>query len=279
MKFRLQIILLFFLFTIVGLAQEKEIKPGKPNELDKQYTPDKNSSSVSNGSSSGGTWAGKSNFVKFNFALLARSTFAVFYERKITDGISLQGGLGYCYNKDKAQILFSDGESIYLSDNKSSIQLSEIMYKGTFKHGANPFLSASVRFSYNGLYSGWGGYMNEDRNSYIELGMRYYSHHYNLTSLNNNDYEKVSGGSNLGIRNTCYMITWGYQIETDSKLVTSHEFYTGFGIRRSNYNEFISSQTQDPITSATIITHTKSSVRETAVSPIVTIGYVLGFGF
>jgi hypothetical protein len=276
MKLKITLTLLCLLVAFGLYSQDKEIKPGKPNDLDKLYTPDKNSSNPSNGSSSSNNGAsGKSNLVKFNFALLARSTFALFYERKITDGFSVQGGLGYCYGKDKAQFVMSEGDYIYFSDNKSSLNLGDIIYNGTYRNGANPFLSASFRFAYNGLYSGWYG--NEDRNSYIELGMRYYSHHYDYRN-SKNSYEIINGGTNLSVRNLCYMVTWGYQFETDTKLVTSHEFYTGAGLRRSKYNMFTSTQTQGS-SYQTIITHNKSSLKEVAISPIFTVGYVLGFGF
>src|ERR1700741_5381486 len=204
MKHRLCILLFLFQITLISIAQEKEIKPGKPNELDKLYTPDKNSSTPSNGSTSSGSWAGKANFAKFNFGLLARSTCAFFYERKITDGISLQGGLGYVYGSDKAQVFLTDGESIYLNDTKSSISLGTIIYHGTFKSGG-PFLSAAVRFYYSGLYSNWF-YNSGDRSSYLELGMRYYGQHYSFTSFpnDNNNGQTISGGSKIGIRNTCY---------------------------------------------------------------------------
>ena len=282
MKYRIYYIVLFLLINSVLFSQEEEknTKPGKPNDLDKLYTPDKNSASPSNGSSSSGsTYGEKKNFVKFNFALLARSTCGFFYERKITDWFSVQGGLGFCFGKDYAQYLATEGEIFTLSPSNSKISLEKIQNNGTFLSGVtnNPFLSGAVRFSFDGLYSSWYG--NDDRKSYLELSVRYYKHHYSLTTLPyNNPGDKIIGGEDLSVKNTCYMLTWGSQIETDSKLVTSHEFYVGAGIRRSTYNIFTSTDPYNSFSSSNT-TYTNTLMEETIATPMFTIGYVLGFGF
>jgi hypothetical protein len=62
----------------------QEIKPGKPNELDNIYSPDKTSSKAILNPAT--TYVlDKKNFLKLNFGLFARSTFALHYERKLND--------------------------------------------------------------------------------------------------------------------------------------------------------------------------------------------------
>jgi hypothetical protein len=278
MKKNIRVLLLLLSFSPFCFYSQEE-KPGKPNELDKQYTPDKNSilgsgKASSSHSSGGGSGADVENVVKFNFGLLARSTFAVFYERRIVEGFSVQGGIGYVYNKDKAQYFLSEGETIPLSETNTSLSLAKINKYGSYG-GFNPFLSGSVRFHFSGLYSNWYYNGNDDRRNYFELAARFYTNHYDVGTLTSN--ERINGANSVAVRNTCYMMNYGFSFETDTKLVTTHEFYTGFGIRKSVYDKFTANQIANS-GNGYITEHTKGG-KESLFTPMIMMGYVLGFGF
>jgi len=266
----------FFIFCLIFsiYSFSQEIKPGKPNELDNIYSPDKTASKpIVNAQST--VDAFKSNFIKFNFGLLARSTFALHYERKFNDIISIVGGLGYNYNKDKIQLASAEGDLFIVDNSKSSVNLSQIIINGTYDSGPNLFASAAVKFSYDGLFSSWN--YDEERRNFIQLEWRNSSFNMDLNDLKL-DNEQVSNGNDLTIKNTCYLLNWGFQFTTGKNIITSHEFSVGCGIRKITYNVFTSTVTYDPFGQSYTL-HQKTSGTETATSPMVTIAYVLGFGF
>ena len=260
------------IFSIDNFSQE--IKPGKPNELDNIYSPDKTASKpIVNAQSS--VTLSKSNFIKFNFGLLTRSTFALHYERKLNDVVSFSGGLGYNYNIDKIQSASSEGDFLIVDNYKSTVSLSQILINGVYDSGPNLFASASVKFSYDGLFTAWN--YDEERRNFIQLEWRNSSVNLDLNDLNS-ETEKVSNGNDLTIKSTCYLLNWGYQFTAGKSLITSHEFSFGFGIRKTTYNVFTSTQAYDPF-GQTYNLNQKTSGTETATTPMVTIAYVLGFGF
>jgi hypothetical protein len=274
------IILVFSLLLLnlqmLGQKTEPQVKPGKPNELDKQYNPG-NSSSLQGGSSTddgGGPSTEVKNIVKLNFGLFVRNTFAVHYQRRITDDFSVQGGIGYCYGTDRAYLL-TDGDDFSLTETKSDLRLGAIVKNGSFRQGANPFLAASVRFNFNGWYSSYYG--SGDGNSYIDLGIRYVGQHYFINKLSDNS--GTIAPSSVAVRNTWYTLIYGYQVEAGRKLITTHEFYVGGGIRKSTFDAFQMNQIQNPYTYSYDYQYSKSGSRDKMFSIAVVIGYVLGFGF
>ena len=264
------ILLLFFSAVIYS----QEIKPGKPNELDNIYSPDKTSSKpILNAQSSG--IPSKSNFMKFNFGLLARSSFAMHYERKFNDVVSLVGGLGYNYNKDKIQSFAADGDLFIVDNSKSTISLGQIITNSVYDSGPNLFASAAIKLSYDGLFTSWND--EEERRNFVQLEWRRSSVNMNLTDINRYN-EQIGYGNDLTIKSTCYLLNWGYQFTAGKNVITSHEFSLGFGIRKTNYNVFTSTVAYDPFGQSYTV-HQKTSGTETATSPMVTLGYILGFGF
>lgn len=270
--------LILFILVLPFCTFSQEEKPGKPNELDKLYTPDKNSIlGMSKASDKGKGFRSSDdlkNIIKFNPALIARSTVALFYERNIADGFSIQGGVGYCYNRDKAQYLLSEGEDVPFSTVTTSLPLGRINKYGTYK-GFNPFVAFSLRFHFNGLYSYWY-YGSDERNSYIDLGMRFYTNHFDMTTFPNSN-ERINGDNSISVRNLCYTFTYGYLFQTDTRLVTTHEFYTGFGLRKSTYDKFSSQNINTPL-GGYMTEHTKTGVKESILTPMIMVGYVFGFG-
>jgi hypothetical protein len=259
---------------VCQVIYSQEIKPGKPNELDKIYSPDKTSSKpILNSSSS--FVADKSNFLKFNFGLLARGTFALHYERKLNDVISILGGLGHNYKKDKIQAASATEDFFMIDNSTSSVSLNQILANGVYAKGANLFASGSIKFSYDGIYSAWN--YDDERRSFIQLECRYSGVNMNLYDIQMYDTQ-ISNGNNLMIKNTCYLISWGYQFTAGSKLPTSHEFLVGFGVRKVNYNVFNSEQSYNQY-GQSIIIHKKTMGTETLSAPMLTLGYILGFGF
>jgi len=251
----------------------QEIKPGKPNELDNIYSPDKTSSKAILNPAT--TYVlDKKNFLKLNFGLFARSTFALHYERKLNDVISLVGGLGYNYKKDKIQTASAEDDFYIIDNSVSSLSVNQIIKNSVYDNGPNLFASAALKISYDGLYS----YLNDDeRRNFIQFECRYSAVNTNLYDLKLYS-ERVENGNNLLIKNTSYLIHWGYQFTAGNQVQTSHEFLIGFGIKKINYNVFTATVGYD-LYGQPITLHQKTISSETVTAPMVTLGYILGFGF
>lgn len=272
MKFiKIYFSIIFLLLSVVLFPQE--IKPGKPNELDNIYSPDKASSKPILNSSSVHL-ADKKNFLKYNLGFIPRSTFALHYERKFNDVISLVGGLGYNYNKDKIQTSSAEGDFYLIDNSVSSLSINEIITNNVYKNGANLFASASLKISYVGLYS---FLYDDERRNFIQFECRYAAVNSSLYGIKNST-EQVQNGNNLLIKNTCYLVHWGYQFTAGNQPQTSHEFLVGFGVRKINYNVFTPTVGYDPY-GQPITIHQKTISTETVTAPMVTLAYIIGFGF
>ena len=269
--FKLYITVLFSACYLVVNAQD--IKPGKPNELDNIYSPDKNSSKpILNPATT--FVADKKNFLKVNLGLFARSTFALHYERKFNNVISLIGGLGYNYNTDKIQTASAEDDFYIIDNSVSSLSVNEIIKNSVYDKGANLFAAASLKISYEGLYS---FLYDDERRNFIQFECRYSGVNSNLYDLKRYS-ESIANGNNLLIKNTCYLVHWGYQFTAGSEVQTSHELSVGFGIRKVNYSIFSATSGYDPY-GQPITIHQKTNGTETVTSPMVTLAYILGFGF
>ena len=275
----------FFLFFISSLCAFSQDNPLEKNEQDKIYTPDKNSIFYNGGNNSSDRTIDESeihNAVKFNPGLLVRSVAAVFYERNITNGITVQGGLGSCYNMDKLMAVGVDAD-LGLSNTKSTLPLSEIITTGRFVSGGNLFTAASVRFFYENYYTSYESF----NSGYFEIGLKFYSNNIRVDDntsayyLNNNNYNLTTGGL-VTIRNAVYQITYGYELYTRGKVKTTHDFYIGLGVRNTSYNLFKLEDmylTNQQGQSQLVAVNVKSTQRESTVLPAFMLGYVFGFGW
>ena len=247
-------------------------KNGPPNELDKNFVPDKNS--VFNTKSPGGREYVRSgeihNIIEFHPGYLVRNIFALQYERRLNDILGVQGGLGVCYGKDYFQMVMSPEGDFFGSSTVSSVKLNDILSKGNTLN-PNAFLNFALRVYTSGYYYG-----NYDGQGYIELGFRTYKNTiaFDASSIAGNGGIMV-GGPEV-VKNMIYYINYGYHLESDGKIPTTHNFYFGFGLRRTSYSGFTSNQTSG---SYTTTVNTMNSSIQNVIYPIVQVGYELGFGF
>jgi len=268
---KLSLISLLICASFTGFAQKKQ--EAQPNDMDEMYVPPKNS--IFNPGDGAGSTSGtdKLNAVKFNPLLLTRSIGAVFYERWLTDGISVQAGLGMTYNKDRIMGIGSSGEFTLSDNSTSTLTIGQIMDQGVTDRKK---LYASLGFRFF-----WGGYY--DANNYFELGVRYYAN----SLLIEDGPDSYNPGLTVGtpevtVKNTSFNMVFGHQVYTDGKVSTAHDFYFGFGIRSTSYDVF-KSERRTIIDSSGYSTeqdvHSKTFIRETILAPSLIMGYAFGFAF
>lgn len=134
-------------------------------------------------------------------------------------------------------------------------------------------MSGSIKFHFSG-FSFWN-----DEGTYLELGFRNMRNNLDITPLINQQYNSpnynFSGSPFVSLRQTQYLICYGYRFATTEKIKTSHEFYFGAGWRSGTYNSFSFDYSQNSGTSEIY----QNGSRENFSSPIFVMGYILGFGF
>lgn len=272
----------FFLIPFIFCFKVNAQQAPAPNELDNLYTPDKNSLFNSNSSTgSSGSSGGSSDMTlafKFNPGFLIRNTAAVFTQYWLSDGIGLEGGLGYCYNKDNLMSLVSYSD-MTLKETSSSLSLGEILERGNYSSGPNIFTSLSTRFY-------WSNYYN-DNNYYFEIGTRYYNNTITIPPSSSDpnsssyDYNVIKGNPRLSVRSWVFNMNYGLQFTTDGSVRTVHDFYLGFGVRSTSYNIFDMEErvVNNYGYSTSEYVHEKTVSRESVLVPVVLLGYVFGLGF
>lgn len=269
LNYTLKIVALF-LCLLPGILRAQEI-PGTPNELDNQFVPDKNSifnSESKTGTNNSTPASDIINIIKFNATMLPRGIVSFFYQRILTEQISIQSGLGASFNKDRI-LSFVSGVSEEFSNNPSTVGLNKIMQFGEF-NGASLFASLSMRLSWESYYG--------DFTPYFEINSRYYSNKLRLTKLNEyNSFELLDGTPEVIIRNTSFNLIYGVQYLTEGQIRTSHEYYLGVGMRNTSFNAFTSSEVQMSNNNYTL--YTKTAARSKTFAPSFIIGYVFGIGF
>jgi hypothetical protein len=275
----IKVILLILLSATVAFAQEKTLRP---NAMDEQYTPDKNSifnsnqennnSSSSSGSSSTAT---AENVIKFYPGLFARNTVALFYERFLSDGISAQAGLGFCYNKDRIQMLFSETYDFDLYENSnSSASFSDILNNSEFTSGPNIYTGLSLRFFRESYYS--------DASIYFEMDSRFY--HHTLQIDNSSTYSSsypFYDNAEVNVSNFNFNFNFGRVYYTDGKIPMSHELYMGMGFRTSTFDKFELKEVNvvENGFPTTKEMNVKTLDRDKYFTTVFLIGYAFGIGF
>ncbi len=274
MKIKRIIFIALSLLCIISSSILAQETPGPPNALDNQFVPDKNSvfnsDSKANEGKSDDSYSDINNMIKFNIGLLARSIAAFQYERRISDQITLEAGLGTCFNRD---FVLSAGSEIFgLRRNTNEIGVSELMTNSNFG-GKSLYSSFSFRLRYDSYY--W------ESEPYFEINTRYYSNKFDITPI----YTEYSSATNASVlvgtpdvtvRNTCINLIYGVQFITEGKIATTHDFYTGFGMKSLSYNKV----TRDYDSNNTgNYTYTNTSERLKAMGFSFVCGYAFGFGF
>ena len=287
----------FLTFFLTGFSQQNI--PGPPNDLDKQFMPDKNS--IFNSGKDGvesrrnAEVADIKQAIQFNPGLLLRKQFAIFYERSLNDNLCLQGAIGTCYGIDPILTAFAQASDLGLtpssnSYSSSSVSLGQLLQAGEYQGGLNPFLALNFKI-YTGTSIGYwrgsrGGYSEAFSGGYFQIGVRYTSVNILLTpaSFNNvtSDYT-ITTNIPLQIRSTYYSVIYGYQFYTAGKFKTTHDFYSGFGLRVAS-SDGLTPVVSNVTNSYGTVVSTSSLVlsggsRQVTYFPAFMMGYVFGFGY
>ena len=266
--------MVFFHYQFVA-----QIAPPVSNELDLQYAPKGSgplsieSKSKSSGSSSNINDA--KNFIKFSPTLISRSIAALYYERNFHENFSLQAGIGLNFNKDRlfsllgSNMLFSESTNLQGEESMADVlSASEHQKMAAYFYIAPKFIFESYLF---------------DGSSYIELAFVNFANKLNYAVPNNNySYSSsvILGSRNLNYNYNLFTLKYGYQILTDTKLITSHEFFFTAGYRMITYNPVIKTEIDDPNNYYnTIQQYTVSSIKSSKPTFMFGVGYTFGIGW
>ncbi len=264
-----------FVFHYQFVAQST---PAVSNELDLQYTPKGGGplSSESKSNSSGGS-ANRNdakNFIKFSPTLISRSIVALYYERNFHENFSLQAGIGFNFNKDRifsllgSNMLLSESNNLQGEEDMADVlSVSEHQKIAPYFYIAPKFIFESYLF---------------DGSSYIELAFTNFANKLNYVVPNNySSYSSsvVVGTRKLNYNHNVFSLKYGYQILTDTKLITSHEFFFTAGYRMITYNPVI--RTDIDYNSSSNITqqYTVSSIKSSKPTFMFGVGYTFGIGW
>jgi hypothetical protein len=278
------VLVMLFGFGFIGA---QTVQPGKPNELDSKFTPRQfplfNSSSSGSSSNAGkysNSYDAFKNVIKCNIGLLPRKIAAISFERFLAEEISIEASAGFTYGKDPIFSAIGVELASATSATNSYFDLSDL-YNNSTTNGSGLYAGGSVKFHFSG-FSYWN-----DEGTYLELGLRTVRNNLDITPLKNqyasNPYLSYSGNPEVSVRQTQYLICYGYRFATTEKIKTSHELYFGAGWRTGNFDSFSEVDDpnhpynpNDPYTYKII---RKNGSRENFSSPIIVMGYILGFGF
>lgn len=285
-----------------------QLQPGKPNDLDSKYLPDKSSIFNSDINSTNNSSTPKTysqgvieikNLVKCNLGLFARNIFALSYERFFTDQISAEGSLGLAYNKDIIFGAIGSALDLNSSNSSNSALALENIYMDGKKSSLGLYTGASIKFHFSGggcssmgygYYSGWN--IGSGTETYLELGIRYYGNHLQLvddpSAMSNvqsgtYNYTPLYNNLRIDVRQINFLLNYGIRFTTTGNIKTSHEFYCGVGLRNFYYNvtekEKVTIPQNFPLSTITYERYYKTDAIENRKAAMVVFGYILGFGW
>jgi len=251
-----------------------------PNELDEQFTPKgtgplsaESKASKSSSSRSGSYGDYPKSLVKFSPTLLARSIIAVYYERNFADYFSVVGGLGFNYNKD---VIFSMiGAASFLNDKGLQGEVSsETVFASSTHDSPSLYFNIAPKFVFDNYWN--------DGHSYLQMDFSHYANKMMYAiEPNTSSYQGFSGSPLIKYSHNLYSLKWGYQFITDSKLITSHEFFVSLGYRSIKYTPVIATMAVNPQPFSSSNYQIQSVAPTTVVgqSIYLGIGYTFGIGF
>lgn len=272
---KILIIVFVSLFTNVVYAQNPPITS---NEMDEQYTP-KGTGPLSPTAKSNSSFSGSGssdypkNIIKFTPTLLTRSIVGFGYERNFHENISASVGLGFNFNKDR--IFSSFGSNIRFDESSSNVrdEVSISSVLETSEHnGVSPYLSIAPKFIYESYFF--------DGVSFFELSFVSYANKMNfaLSPDYSSTDNRIVGSPSIKYSYNMFAIKYGYQMVTDGKIPTTHEFFFIMGYRLINYTPVIASRIEGNMG----VYRTDYSVvktRQTMQSVMFGFGYSFGIGF
>jgi hypothetical protein len=271
-------IVLCFVMVVFNCQIVAQITPPVSNELDLQYTPKGSGPlSIESKSNSSGGSANRNdakNFIKFSPTLISRNIAALYYERNFHENFSLQAGIGFNFNKDRifsllgSNMLFS--ESTNLQGEES---MADVLSASTHQKIA-PYLYIAPKFIFESYLF--------DGSSYIELAFINYANKLNYVVPPNNysnGSAEIVGSNKLTFNFNIFSLKYGYQILTDTKLITSHEFFFTAGYRMITYNPVIRTDIYYNSSSNITQQYTVSSIKSSKPTFMFGVGYTFGIGW
>ncbi len=230
---------LFLLFLL--LSSHFAFAQVNSNELDNLYTPSNSSvlNSANSSSSSSYSTDRPSYCFKISPFIIARGIASLQFEKKVNDFFALKAGLGYNFANDMFLRIGLSGP--YSTDTEeSSIYLSTIFDETDVIRKSSVYLSASAKFYFEG--GSWYTASLTDLifssldwdESYIELNFRYQRNSFVLPALSFN----LAADQPYSFNNNMFNFIYGHSYSTSGKVKTTHEVYTGFGLRFLNYKNF-----------------------------------------
>jgi hypothetical protein len=273
-----QIFIIVFCFCNVLLHAQTTV-PANTNDLDGQYTPkgsgplsvdSKTSKSGSSGSHNDGDYP--KNIVKFSPTLLLRSIFALHYERNFSDYFSFVGGLGFNYNRDLIFSLAGSGMGITDKYNQYEVPSTDVLSASTHD-GPSLYFNVAPKFKFENYWN--YGY------SYFQLDYAHYANKMNyvldVSSMGSNYLYSISGSPMIKYSHNIFALKYGYQFNTVTKLVTSHEFWVSLGYRSYRYTPvyLLATNQSTPYT----YEYSISQARVAKQTIYFGVGYSFGIGF
>lgn len=264
---RLYIGFLFLNFFIVA-----QVTNQRDNELDKKYTPPQsslfNNLNIKNNQSSSGSDVLIKNAIKFCPTLLFRQKVGFFFEREITNGFSINAGLGKAFGEDifeKAFLSFSSDES----ENKQ-LSAGDLLSSAQYDN-SSPFISVGFRLYYSGKSFDGG---------FVEFNYRNDRVDYLLNPTTIDDYN-IEGSTKASFKISAFSFGFGHTFVGGQKNNITHELFMNFGIKIIKFPEYERVDNfVSPITGNSETVYQRTTAEITArILPSINLGYVFGFGF
>lgn len=253
--------LLFFL-CFPFFIYSQQTNPGI-NPLDEKYTPPYN---PKNSPQAPAPSSFSRNIVKFNPFLLTRSIAAVHYETKLYENLFVQGGLGITYNKDYIQSVFG---AAFADDRYNS--LGVITNNGE-KGNKGSYISLELRLYFDN---------DAPNGGYVSAAYRGYNYHMIINPVNSyNINTNFLSRADFKIKNNALSFNFGYQLVTEGKVASTHDFFMGMGFRKLVYNAIeevqLNSNSQYGYSSSY---YRKSATTIEDMGFLILVGYSFGIGF
>jgi hypothetical protein len=240
-----------------------------PSELDTKYTPNESSPFSKQRNKKGEyevTEVTIRNAIKFAPTLLIRQKAAIFYERRIVEGLALNVGIGKAFGVDFLQ---NNYFTSYKTQTETTRMGPTTLLQNSEYYGSSLLLMAGMRFYFSGIAFD-GGYFEFN---YRRENLRY--------QLNPRVYNfRIEGSTIADFQMNNFNFGFGISNVTGSKKNMTHEFYMMFGIKNflmTRYelvdNSFFTGQAGD------YVYRRSPSTQQARIIPAIHIGYAFGFGF
>jgi hypothetical protein len=262
----------FICFIFLSFFLNAQVINERDNELDKKYTPPQsslfNNLNVKNNHSSSGNEVEIQNAIKFCPTLLLRQKVVFFYEREITKGFNINGGLGKAFGEDPFEKIFLE----LLSNNYENKQLSAGELLASAKYDdSSPFIAVGFRIYYSG---------NSFDGGFVDFNYRYERRDYILNPTVNNGSYRIEGSNRASFKINAFSFGLGHTFVGGQKNNITHELFLNFGIKLIKFPEY--KKFDNVVTQTgnieTVYRRTTAEI-SARILPSLSMGYVFGFGF